>query len=134
MPPSLDRIDHIHVQVADRPLAERWYAEVLGLSRMVELESWAPGGGPLTLANASGTIHLALFERAPEPSRSTVAFGVAAAEFVAWRRHLELRLGGPVKPVDHGLAWSLYFADPDGNPYEITTYDHAAVAELLRAG
>jgi catechol-2,3-dioxygenase len=45
-----------------------------------------------------------------------------------------LRLGGPVKPVDHGLAWSLYFADPDGNPYEITTYDHAAVAELLRAG
>ena len=32
MPPSLDRIDHIHVQVADRARAERWYAEVLGLT------------------------------------------------------------------------------------------------------
>ena len=134
MPPSLDRIDHIHVQVADRALAERWYAEVLGLSRMVEFESWAPCGGPLTLANTSGTIHLALFERRPEPSRSTVAFGVAAAEFIAWRRHLESHLGRSIEPVDHQLAWSMYFADPDGNPYEITTYDHAGVAELLRAG
>jgi Predicted ring-cleavage extradiol dioxygenase len=134
MPPSLDRIDHIHVQVADRARAERWYAEVLGLSRMAQLESWATGGGPLTLANASGTIHLALFERAPEPSRSTVAFGVAAAEFVAWRRHLESQLGRPIEAVDHQLAWSIYFADPDGNPYEITTYEHAVTAGLLRTG
>jgi catechol-2,3-dioxygenase len=134
MPPSLDRIDHIHVQVADRARAERWYAEVLGLSRMAQLESWATGGGPLTLANASGTIHLALFERAPEPSRSTVAFGVAAAEFVAWRRHLESRLGRSIEAVDHQLAWSIYFADPDGNPYEITTYEHAVTAGLLRTG
>lgn len=134
MPPSLDHIDHIHVQVADRARAERWYAEVLGLSRMAQLESWATGGGPLTLANASGTIHLALFERAPEPSRSTVAFGVAAADFVAWRRHLESQLGRPIEPVDHQLAWSIYFADPDGNPYEITTYEHAVTAGLLRTG
>jgi catechol-2,3-dioxygenase len=134
MPPSLDRIDHIHVQVADRARAERWYAEVLGLSRMAQLESWATGGGPLTLANASGTIHLALFERAPEPSRSTVAFGVAAAEFVAWRRHLESQLGRSIEAVDHQLAWSIYFADPDGNPYEITTYEHAVTAGLLRTG
>ena len=134
MPPSLDRIDHIHVQVADRARAERWYAEVLGLSRMAQLESWATGGGPLTLANASGTIHLALFERAPEPSRSTVAFGVAAAEFVAWRRHLESRLGRSIEAVDHQLAWSIYFADQDGNPYEITTYEHAVTAGLLRTG
>ena len=133
MPPSLERIDHIHVHVADRARAERWYAEVLGLSRMAALESWA-SGGPLTLADASGAIHLALFERAPEPSRSTVAFGVAAADFVAWRRHLESRLGRSVEPVDHRLAWSLYFADPDGNPYEITTYEHALTDELLRAG
>ena len=134
MPPSLDRIDHIHVQVADRARAERWYAEVLGLSRMAQLESWATGGGPLTLANASGTIHLALFERAPEPSRSTVAFGVAAADFVAWRRRLESRLGRSIEAVDHQLAWSIYFADPDGNPYEITTYEHAVTAGLLRTG
>jgi catechol-2,3-dioxygenase len=24
---------------------------------------------------------------------------------------------------DHAMSLSLYFSDPDGNPYEITTYD-----------
>ena len=33
---------------------------------------------------------------------------------------------------DHGLSWSLYFADPDGNPWEITSYQHAVVATLLK--
>ena len=27
---------------------------------------------------------------------------------------------------DHELYMSLYFSDPDGNPYEITTYEYAA--------
>jgi catechol-2,3-dioxygenase len=26
------------------------------------------------------------------------------------------------------VSWSIYFEDPDGNPFEITTYDHAALA------
>ena len=130
MPPSLDRIDHIHVYVTDREVSEQWYGDVLGLLRMPELESWATDGGPLTVANEAGTVHLALFERKPQPSRSTIAFGVTAPEFVAWRKHLVAALREPPTIEDHELSWSLYFSDPDGNPYEITTYEYGAVERL----
>jgi hypothetical protein len=30
--------------------------------------------------------------------------------------------------VDHGNSFSIYFCDPDGNPIELTTYDHSLVA------
>ena len=130
MTPLLDRIDHIHVYVADREVSEPWYGEVLGLSRVPELEPWAADGGPLTIANEAGTIHLALFERKPQATRSTVAFGVTAPAFIAWRQHLVAALDEPPKVEDHQLAWSLYFSDPDGNPFEITTFEYAGVEPL----
>jgi catechol 2,3-dioxygenase-like lactoylglutathione lyase family enzyme len=141
--PPLHRIDHIHVFVADRVAAEDWYARVLGLKRVPALAHWAEGGGPLTLADAGGSIHLALFEdrdaarsqrdgaesigataaRSARPaSRSTIALGVDAASFRAWQAHLPAQLGRAVAVVDHGEAESLYFQDPDGNPFEITCY------------
>jgi len=130
MTPSLDRIDHIHVYVSDREVSEQWYAEILGLSRVPELENWAPGGGPHTVANEAGTVHLALFERKPQPCRSTIAFGVTGPEFIAWRKHLLTALEEPIKVEDHALSWSLYFSDPDGNPFEVTTYEYATVEKL----
>lgn len=133
-PPPLHDIDHIHVFVADRTAAEAWYARVLGLVRVPELGSWAAYGGPLTLGNVQDTIHLALFERAGQPCRSTVAMSVSAAAFVDWQRHLAAELQRPVEAVDHGMSWSLYFADPDGNPYEITCYDVAPLRAVLAAG
>lgn len=131
--PRLERIDHIHVYVADRARAEAWYARVMGLRRVEALAFWAPGGGPLTLADAGGGIHLALFERACEPCRSTVALGCSADQFLAWRSHLAQALGRALEPVDHAVSWSLYFADLDGNPFEITCYEHAALAARLAA-
>jgi catechol-2,3-dioxygenase len=122
--PALSRIDHVHVFVADRAAAEAWYGRVLGLKRMGAYAHWAADGGPLTLADASGAIHLALFERPALRNRSTIAFGVDAAGFAAWRDRLTAELGAGAVPFeDHGLAHSIYFSDPDGNPYEITTYD-----------
>ena len=131
MIPVFDRIDHIHVYATHRNKAEQWYADVMGFARVVALESWAEDG-PLTLQNSSGTVHIALFEAAPQHNRATIALAVGAQEFVAWRDHLVARLKRPVEPEDHRLAWSLYFADPDGNPWEITSYQHAVVATLLR--
>ena len=85
MAPELERVDHIHVFVADRAAAERWYARVLGLERIDALAFWAADGGPLTLANASGSIHLALFERpAAAKCRSTIALATSAAGLLAW--------------------------------------------------
>ena len=123
MAPTLKNIDHVHVFVADRVAAEAWYARMLGFTRIVALESWAADGGPLTIADASGAIHVALFEAAPIKTRSTVAFGADAAQFQAWREHLRLVLGGGVGFEDHGMSLSMYFRDPDGNPFEITCYE-----------
>ena len=133
MAPNLTGIDHIHVFVSDRAAAEDWYGRVLGLVRVPAFESWAAGDGPLTLADPSGRIHLALFERPHRSCRSTVALGTSGADFIAWLGHLEAELGRRPEPVDHGLSWSLYFEDPDGNPFEVTCYEHHEVGAGLRA-
>jgi catechol-2,3-dioxygenase len=132
--PSFTGIDHIHVHVADRAAAEAWYASVLGLTRAPQLAFWATGGGPLTLADASGSVHLALFEHQPlQECRSTIALGATAAAFMAWRARLALALGRELALSDHEVSWSIYFADPDGNPFEITTYEYDAVKALRAA-
>ena len=129
MLPKLTGIDHVHVYVKDRKAAEPWYRDVLGFTRLKALESWAVGDGPLTLEDPGGTVHLALFESDRSPT-STIAFGATGEEFLAWRSHLEGH-SLELRVADHTLAWSLYFHDPFGNMYEITTYDHAYVAERI---
>ena len=122
--PPVRSIDHVHVYVSDRAAAELWYGKVLGFTRTTKLESWAEGAGPLTIQNAEATVHLALFERPAQKCRSTIALAVGAREFVAWKRHLSRALGREPEFEDHDLSVSLYFEDPYGNPYEITTYEH----------
>lgn len=131
-PPAPLAIDHVHIFVADRTKAETWYRAVMGLERTPELAAWAEGGGPLTLQDAAGHVHLALFERPVQPCRSTVALRVAGHDYGLWKEHLALALAAGVHEEDHELSLSLYFADPDGNPYEITTYD-LAPRRALRA-
>ena len=133
MPPSIDRIDHVHLFVSERGRAERWYQDVLGLQRVPEMQFWAlEPGGPLTVANGAGTVHLALFERAAQPCRSTIALAVGKDDFLAWRAHLSRALGRRPDLQDHRISWSMYFSDPDGNPFEVTSYDYAALEPSLR--
>jgi catechol-2,3-dioxygenase len=131
MHPEIEAFDHIHVFVADWAAAEQWYRRVLGFTRSAELEFWAPNGGPLTLQNASGTVHLALFQRPREKNRATIALRASAEQFGQWLRHLRGELKGDITLEDHDVSLSLYFRDPDGNPYEITSYEHAAAKQLL---
>lgn len=133
MPPSLQRIDHIHVYVADRSAAERWYQTVLGFTRIESLAFWAVDGGPLTLADATGEIHLALFERPAQSRHATIALAVTADNFLAWHEHLRSVPELAVELADHDVSWSLYFRDPDENPYEITCYEYSRLATHLRA-
>ena len=132
--PGVGCIDHIHVFVSDRAAAEFWYKRVLGFTRVREYEFWAADGGPLTIQNRDGTVHIALFERPVEKCRSTIALGVNATEFLAWRSHLIQALAQKPTLEDHDLSLSLYFQDPDGNPYEITTYEYQAARAGLARG
>jgi len=118
----IEGIDHIHINVRNRNKSELWYRDILGLVRVPSLEFWAADGGPLTLANSNESVHLALFENS-EIQSTTVAFKVSASGLQNSISHLRNN-GIEVRPVNHDISWSIYFKDPDGNPYEITTYDY----------
>ncbi len=131
MIPRLSGIDHIHVYVPDREEAAQWFAQVLGFRVMEGLRIWAKDGGPLTIADESGSIHLALFARRNASPSTAIAFGTDAKNFMQWKLHLETR-GILQRCTDHQLAWSLYFSDPYQNSFEITTYEHQDVSRLMQ--
>ena len=133
-------LDHVHVFVSDRARAATWYRDVLGLAVVVEHAHWAVDGGPLTVSGDGGKSGVALFEgEAPagREQRRVVALRVAGEDFLDFVRGIESlalidRNGAAVTSkdvVDHDESFSIYFSDPWGNPFEITTYD----AELVRA-
>lgn len=122
--PRLEAIDHVHVYAKERDSAEKWYERALGIKRATELEHWATVDGPLFLKNDEGTVSLALFQGTRQGRPTTIAFRAAGAEFLAWRSYL-VDVAVAFQLEDHDLSYSLYFADPEGNPFEITSYDHA---------
>ena len=136
------RIDHVHLEVADRETAADWYHHVLGLTRYEGFESWADDPmGPLILAGGDGYPALSLFAREfKNVSRdATIAFRVSGEDFLKFRDRvdgLELlnKSGNPVTRQDvedHTLSWSIYFCDLNQNWLEITTYDYELVADAL---
>lgn len=138
---KVEQLDHIHVFVSDQYEAAAWYKEVLGLEILAEHESWARDGGPLTISSDGGNTSLALFQRTrgAGESASTIAFRVGGEGFIAFLAGLEERdvrdergarvTGGDV--VDHDHSFSIYFRDPYGNPYELTTYEYRYVSERI---
>lgn len=130
MLPRLSGIDHVHVYVEDWARAEAWYGKVLGMRRVEALMQWAVPGGPLTLEDASGSVHLALFEDPGREPGTAIAFRADGEAFLRWVAHLE-KCGLKLRIADHELAYSVYFRDPDDNMHEITTYDHELVRPRL---
>jgi catechol 2,3-dioxygenase-like lactoylglutathione lyase family enzyme len=130
--------------VPDRYQAARWYEEVFGLQIMRDFEFWATEGGPLMLSSDGGHTKLALFQgegsgRQAYVGFMRVAFHVNGAGFLAFLERLaSLSLTDqrdePVSKeqvVDHDKSWSIYFCDPWGNRFEVTTYDYALVKGRL---
>lgn len=136
----VQQIDHVELYVPDRYEAARWYAAVFGLSIMLEFEHWATAGGPLMVSSDGGNTKLALFTGDPKAAPcKRIAFRVSGPEYLTFVQRLEtLPLThdsrAPLTPdhnVDHDQSWSIYFVDPWGNRFEITTYDYAHVTEHL---
>jgi catechol 2,3-dioxygenase-like lactoylglutathione lyase family enzyme len=132
-------LDHVHIYVADRAKAAEWYSRVLGLEPASELSEWAiDPEGPLFLSTREGHHCLALVQGNIEHNRSgdhTVAFTVSARDFIAFMNelndlHLVDRDGSNVSRndvADHDLSWSIYFLDPDGNRFELTSYEYPEI-------
>jgi catechol 2,3-dioxygenase-like lactoylglutathione lyase family enzyme len=142
-PFRVQQIDHVELSVPDQYEAAAWYEKVFGLQIVREFEFWA-AGGPLIVASADAGTKLAIFKGEPPGDAEPVgwyrvAFRVDGAGFIAFLDRLESlelrnnRGEGLTRDsaVDHGKAWSIYFNDPYGHRFEITTYDYDYVKERL---
>ena len=128
---AVQQIDHVEVFVRDLDAAAKWYCDVLGLTL---IHRWVPE--PIFLG-AGGTALALFLVDGPKRAKPADALGTSEPHWhrVAWRttkdgfdaaqRHLADRGIGFRGPIDHDIAWSIYFSDPDGNPLEITYYPDA---------
>jgi len=123
MKPKLKNIDHIHIFVTDRQKALKWYRTVLGLKPVKNLLFWAQTG-PLTIGNEDGSVQIALFKGELKKNRSVVAFNTSGKEFINWHKKINDVIDGNIEAVNHSISFSIYFHDPYGNPFEITSYDY----------
>ena len=128
---KLQNIDHIHVFVPDRQEALGWYNTILGFKPIKRLMFWAETG-PLTIGNDEGTIHIALFEGKPKSNRSVIAFNATGEEFIDWHKRINNVLSEVIEVDDHSVSFSIYFEDPYGNPYEITSHDYEILSTYYK--
>jgi catechol 2,3-dioxygenase-like lactoylglutathione lyase family enzyme len=128
---TVDRIDHIVLNVTNVELSAAWYQRVLGMER----EDFGPDGGRTALKFGGQKINLRPIEAndrswptgvCAEPGAADVCFitAVPPGEVVA---HLHdygvLILEGPVEKTGAlGPIQSVYCRDPDGNLVEISSY------------
>jgi len=124
---KVQHIDHVAITVSDLGRSLAWYRDVLGLERRHE-EEW----GDVPTMVCAGETCVALFpaegdQPKPPPGRDTIAmrhfaFRVDGENFAAAQeRFRELQI--EFEFADHGIAHSVYIADPDGHRIEITTFD-----------
>ena len=121
----LRRLDHVSLNVSDRPRSIAWYRDVLGLEQRGEArrDDW-----PVFMGELGACV--ALFQAQVETAeRETESTGLRHVAFMVDRDDLasaQTRLGEhgvDFRFEDHGNAHSIYFPDPDGNVIELTTYE-----------
>ena len=139
------QIDHVELLVPDRSAAADWYRQIFGLKPVAEHKDWATPEGPLMISSDGGNTMLALFEGEPESSQQAagfhrVAFRVDGSGFMRFLDRLEEHpvfddRGEQVTARnirDHDKAYSIYFCDPWGHRYELTTYDYGEISARYR--
>ena len=123
-PFQLDRLDHVSLNVSDRPASISWYRDVLGLEQRNEPRQY---DWPVFMGEFGRCIALfrAEVESPPRAKESTglrhIAFLVGREDLDRAQEHLTAR-EIEFRFEDHGNALSVYVADLDGNVVELTTY------------
>jgi len=138
---AVSALDHAHLYATDPKAAAKWYGHVLGL-QVHPSTTQLKGKDHLYMATARGQYCATIFKGSPPSDGDhTTAFRVPGTGFITFGEALPdpditARHGNPLRTDeadDHGLAWSYYFQDPDGNHLEVTTYDHARVRDWFEA-
>jgi catechol-2,3-dioxygenase len=122
---QLRRLDHVSLNVSDRPRSIAWYRDVLGLEQRgsARRDDWPVFVGDFGACVALFQAQVASPDRAPESTGLRhVAFMVGREDLAAAQERLRER-GVEFRFEDHGNAHSVYFSDPDGNVIELTTYE-----------
>jgi len=122
---ELRRLDHVSLNVSDRPRSIAWYREILGLEQRgtPRRDDWPVFMGDFGACVALFQAHVESPDRAPESTGLRhVAFMVGREDLAVAQERLRQR-GVEFRFEDHGNAHSLYFPDPDGNVIELTSYD-----------
>jgi glyoxylase I family protein len=129
--PSLSGLHHLGLTVRDIDESERWYADVLGMTR-VFVEDHPTGGGHTVVVNRADTFLFLGLDYHPQADlerfdeRRTgldhVAMSVdSRADLDAWASRLDA-LGvehGPIHVQDQPVHATLVVSDPDGIPVEL---------------
>ncbi|HEY2880208.1 VOC family protein [Nocardioides sp.] len=129
--PSLSGLHHLGLTVRDIDQSERWYADVLGMTR-VFVEDHPTGGGHTVVINRADTFLFLGLDYHPQADlerfdeRRTgldhVAMSVdSRADLDAWAHRLDA-LGvehGPIHDQDQPVHATLVVSDPDGIPVEL---------------
>lgn len=140
-------IDHVELFVPDRRKAAQWYETALGLRVLPDFEFWAENPqGPLMISSDGGRTKLALFqgeplEAPPGTGFRQVAFCASGQDFLDFldgleKMYLSNERGERLTAehvIDHQKSYSIYFVDPYGYRFELTTYDYPFVSNGLRA-
>jgi catechol 2,3-dioxygenase-like lactoylglutathione lyase family enzyme len=116
-------IDHVGINITDLTRSAEWYERVLGFK---VIHKWKT-----TWMIKRGKMRIGLFQR-PEATPvedlnnkiaiTHLAFLTDAEGFEKAQKDLK-KLGVPFEPPDDsGIAYSIFFKDPDGHEMEVTTY------------
>ena len=127
---TIDRIDHIVLNVADVEIAAAWYQRVLGMER----EEFGPdlrtalkfGGQKINLRPAGADPRAWVTGACDTPGAADVCFitAVGPDDTIAHLHGLGVEItAGPVPRTGAlGAMRSVYCRDPDGNLIEIASY------------
>ena len=130
--PDLTGVHHINFTVLDLKKSAAWYSEVLGLTKLWELEDTGQGAKVLFLHPGS-RLMIGLTEHALNPGDrfsefrtglDHASFSVSTRqELEAWKARFE-KLGvehSPITQTPRG-AWELVFRDPDHIQLELFVF------------
>lgn len=130
--PDITGVHHINFTVLDLKKSAAWYAEVLGLTRFLELEDTGQGAKVL-FTHPGSRLMIGLTAHASNPGErfSELRTGLDHASFSvstrqeleAWQTHFE-KLGvehSPITQTPRG-AWELVFRDPDNIQLELFVF------------